>query len=104
MPASVPPAPSLPGVAQTFPSATVLNVSEELNVARPLYETVATFEIVPAAVGTTVMVTGAEVAPAASVPRLHVTGPVPEQPVCETNAEPAGVASVVVAVVTGGGV
>src|SRR5260370_41830134 len=100
MPASVPPAPSLPGVAQTFPSATVFNVSEELTVARPLYETVATFEIVPAAVGTTVMVTGAEVAPAASVPRLHVTGPVPEPPVCETNAAPAGMASGIVTVLT----
>src|SRR5260221_548102 len=53
MPTSVPPAPSLPGVAQTFPSATVVTVSEELDVARALYETVATFEIVPAAFGTT---------------------------------------------------
>src|SRR5258708_33069973 len=93
MPASVPPAPSLPGVAQTFPSATVFNVSEELTVARPLYETVATFEIVPAAVGTTVMVTGAEGAPAAGVPSLHASGPVPEEAGCETNAAPAGEAA-----------
>src|SRR5258706_273198 len=99
MPASVPPAPSLPGVAQTFPSATVLIVSDDRAVAAPVYVTVATFEIVPAAVGTTVTVMGEEVAPDASVPMLHVTGPVPPQPVWETKFEPAGMASLMVTLV-----
>ena len=44
MPVSVPPAPSFPGVAHTFPSASVRTVSDELEVTRPLYETVAMFE------------------------------------------------------------
>src|SRR5438270_14100954 len=96
MPASVPPAPSLPGVAQTFASASVRTVSEELDVARPLYETVAKFETVPGAFAMTVIVIGGEVAPAASVPMLHVTGPVPAQPLCEMNVEFAGMASVIV--------
>src|SRR5437588_655663 len=96
MPASVPPAPSLPGVAQTLASASVRSVSEELDVARPLYDTVATFETVPAAFAMTVIVIGADVAPAASVPMLQVTGPVPAQPVCDTNVAFAGMASVMV--------
>src|SRR4051812_32893890 len=96
MPVSVPPAPSFPGVAQIFASASVRTVSEELDVASPLYETVATFETVPAAFAMTVIVIGAEVAPAASVPMLQVTGPVPAQPVWDTNVEFAGMASVIV--------
>src|SRR6266540_6222005 len=96
MPASVPPAPSLPGLAQIFCSASVLTVAEELAAVAPVHETVATFEIVPAAVGRTVMVIGADVAAAASEPMLQVTGPVPAQPVCETKFAPAGMASVTV--------
>src|SRR5437660_12650834 len=99
MPASTPPAPSLPGVAQIFASASVRTVSELFTAAEPLKATVATFEIVPAAVGSTVMVIGAEVAPAASAPMLHETGPAPPQPVCETKFAPAGMASVMVTLV-----
>src|SRR5207247_7785636 len=100
MPASEPPAPSLPGVAQTFCSARVLIVSEEFGVAAPVQVTVARLEIVPAAVGRTVMVIGPEVAPAASDPMLQVTGPVPAQPVCETKFAPAGMASLTVTLLT----
>src|SRR4051812_28249843 len=96
MPASVPPAPSLPGVAQTFCSVRVLMVSERLTDALPFHETVATLEIVPADVGRTVTVIGADVAPAASEPTLHVTGPAPAQPLWETKFAPAGMASVTI--------
>src|SRR5437763_7124220 len=100
MPASVPPAKSLPGLAQIFCSATVLTLSEELAVAPPVYVTVATFEIDPAVFGTTVTVMGAEDAPAARDPMLQVTGPTPAQPVCETKEAPIGVASVIVTLLT----
>src|SRR5437660_1046514 len=96
MPASVPPAPSLPGLAQTFCSASVRMVSEEFGVAPPFHVIVATLAIVPAAVGRTVTVIGADVAAAASEPMLHVTGPAPAQPLCETKFAPAGMASVMV--------
>src|SRR5439155_13950066 len=99
MPASVPPAPSLPGLAHTFCSATVRMGSDELGVAAPVQVTVALFEISPGVVGRTVMVIGPEVAPAASEPMLQVTGPVPAQPLCETKFAPAGMVSLMVTVV-----
>jgi hypothetical protein len=75
-------------------------VSVEFEPRAPVQVTVATFEIVPAAVGTTVMVKVDEVAPAARVPTVHVTGPVPVQPVWETKEVPAGIASVMVTPLT----
>src|SRR5947209_2673013 len=99
MPASVPPPPSLPGVAQTRPSTTELTVSDTFDVALPLNATLAVFDTGPAAVAIAVTVIGADVAPAASVPMLQLTGPVPAQPVCETNTVPAGIGSVMVTLV-----
>src|SRR5438067_680984 len=100
MPTSTPPKPSFPGVAQTFASASVRTSSEEFVAVRPFHDTVATFVMEPAAVGSTVTAIGAEVAPAASVPMLHVTGPLPAQPLCETKLAPAGMASVTVTLAT----
>src|SRR5258707_1249681 len=100
MPPRLPPAPSLPGVAQILASVSVLIVSEELDLTLPFQTTVATLEIVPAALAMTVIVIGADVAPAASEPILQVTGPTPPQPVCDTNVAPAGIASVIVTVLT----
>src|SRR5438270_6930586 len=88
--------PSLPGFAQIFASATARIVSDELVVASPLYDTVAVFENVPAAVVLTVIVIGADVAAAPIVPMLQVTGPAPAHPVCETNAVPAGMFSAMI--------
>src|ERR1700692_1594825 len=100
MPPRAPPEPSLPGVAQILASVSVLIVSEELVFALPFQATVATLEMVPAVLATTVIVIGADVAPAAKEPMLQLTGPVPPQPVCDTNVEPTGIASVMVTVLT----
>src|SRR3954447_15408626 len=100
MPASVPPAPSLPGLAQTFASTNVLMISESFSVARPLYATVATFETDPAAFATTVNVNEEELVSGVSVPTLQVIGPVPVQPApTDTNDVLAGRASLMLTVV-----
>ena len=96
MPPRLPPAPSLPGVAQILASVNVLIVSEKLVFALPFQATVATLEIVPAVLAITVIVIGADVAPAAREPILQVTGPEPRQPVCDRNVAPAGMASVMI--------
>src|ERR1041385_4133037 len=100
MPPRVPPAPSFPGVAHTFASESVRMGSESFVAAWPFHATVATFVIEPAVVGSTVIVIGADVAPAARLPMLHVTGPEPAQPVCETKFAPAGTASVTMTLLT----
>src|SRR5512146_2951824 len=68
--------------------------------ARPFHETVAVFVIAPADDGRMVTVMAADAAPLASEPMLHVTGPVPAQPVCETNVAPAVIALVIVTLLT----
>src|SRR5258706_14623789 len=96
MPPRLPPAPSLPGVAQILASVSVLIVSEKLVFTLPFQATVATLEMVPAVLAMTVIVIGADVAPAAREPMWQVTGPAPEQPVCDRNVAPAGMASVMI--------
>ena len=90
----------MPGEAQIFASASVLIVSDSFDAVAPVHATSAEFENEPALAASTVIVIAADVCPGLSGPMLHVTGPVPPHPVCDTNVVPAGTVSVTVTLVT----